>query len=184
MTETVLGGAIEFLKDFGFFDVILPFLLVFTIVFGILEKTKLFGVEKVGDKEFPRKNINAMVAFVIGFFVIAAKEVVGIIQTSLPQVVLILIALISLLLLVGAMFAGKEEFDLLKRHSWLFYTLSGIFFIAIILIFFDALGWLDALIGYFSTGGYFWSIIIVFLAVVFGAIAFVVTREGEGGKKE
>ena len=42
---TALGSAIDFLKDFGFFDVILPFLLVFSILFGILEKTKVFGVE-------------------------------------------------------------------------------------------------------------------------------------------
>ena len=58
MAETVLGGAVDFLQDFGFFDVVLPFLLVFTLVFGILEKTKIFGTEKVGDKEYPKKNIN------------------------------------------------------------------------------------------------------------------------------
>ena len=53
-----LRNAIEFLNDFGFYDVVLPFLLVFTIVFGVLEKTKLFGVT---DKK-PKQNINAMIA--------------------------------------------------------------------------------------------------------------------------
>ncbi|MBI5871755.1 hypothetical protein HZB88_01575 [archaeon] len=180
MTETVLGTAIDFLKDFGFFDVILPFLLVFTIVFGILEKTKIFGMEEVGDKKYPRKNINAMVAFVIGFFVIAAKEITGMMQVAVPQIVLILIALICLIMLIGPMVSGKDELNLFKEHKWLFYTLTAIFLVAVILIFFDVLGWLDVLIEYFSTGGYFWSIIIVFLAVIFGAIAFVVV----GGEKK
>ncbi len=182
MVETVLGGAITFLQEFGFFDVILPFLLVFTIVFGILEKTKLFGTEEINGKQYPRKNINAMIAFVIGFFVIAAKEITGMIQVAVPQIVLILIALICLIMLIGPMVSGKEELNIFKEHKWLFYTLMAIFLVAVILIFFDVIGWLDALIEYFSTGGYFWSIIIVFLAIVFGAIAFVVTREG-GEKK-
>ena len=42
---TPLNNAIEFLREFGFFNVVLPFLLVFTVVFGILEKTRLFGTE-------------------------------------------------------------------------------------------------------------------------------------------
>src|SRR3989344_2060049 len=66
MAATVLGDAVKLLQDFGFFDVILPFLLVFTVVFGILEKTKIFGTE--GEKGHPKKNIDAMVAFVIAIF--------------------------------------------------------------------------------------------------------------------
>ena len=34
-----------FFEQIGIYDVVLPFLLVFTIVFAILEKTKLFGTE-------------------------------------------------------------------------------------------------------------------------------------------
>jgi len=111
MADTVLGGAIELLEDFGFFDVVLPFLLIFTIVFGILEKTKIFGTEEYHGKEVPKKNINAMVAFVIAFFFIAAKEIVNSIKESLPIVGLFLIAIISFLMLVGSFASSKEEFD-------------------------------------------------------------------------
>ena len=38
---SVLGNTIEFFTRFGMFDVVLPFLLVFTIVFAILEKNLL-----------------------------------------------------------------------------------------------------------------------------------------------
>ena len=46
------------LQSSGFYEFALPFLLVFTIVFAILEKTKLFG----GGK----KNINLIIGIVVG----------------------------------------------------------------------------------------------------------------------
>jgi len=68
MTESMLAESLQFLSRLGVFDVILPFLLVFTIVYAILEKTKVLGTEKVGGKVASRKNLNSMVSFVIGFF--------------------------------------------------------------------------------------------------------------------
>jgi hypothetical protein len=99
-----LYEALAFMQDFGIFDVVLPFLLVFTVVFGVLEKTKIFGTEN--DK--PKKNINAMVAFTIGFFVVAATQVVDIIQSSLPYIVLFLILIIAFMILFGATVSEGE----------------------------------------------------------------------------
>ena len=102
--------AVNFLKDFGFFDIVLPFLLVFTIVFAILEKTMILGKEKIGSEEKPKKNLNSMVAFAIALFVVAASNIVAVLQESLPMITLVLIILISLMLLVGS-FVGNEEFS-------------------------------------------------------------------------
>ena len=66
--ETVFRGIIGFLEQIGIYDVILPFLLVFTIIFAILEKTKVLGTETIEGKRYTKKNINAMVAFVISFY--------------------------------------------------------------------------------------------------------------------
>ena len=38
-------GAIAFMDKLGVYDVVLPFLLVFTLIYAFLEKTKVFGVE-------------------------------------------------------------------------------------------------------------------------------------------
>ena len=100
---TPLGQAVQFLKDFGLFDVVLPFLLVFSIVFAILEKTMILGSEKVGDKTIPKRTINTMVAFVVGMIVISMNEVVNAINEALPNVVLLLVILISFLMLVGTL---------------------------------------------------------------------------------
>ena len=78
--ESAFRGMIGFLNKLGVYDVILPFLLVFTIVFAILEKTKILGIDKIDGKELGKKNINAMVAFVIAFLVIASTRLVAVIN--------------------------------------------------------------------------------------------------------
>lgn len=185
MAETVLGGAIEFLQGFGFFDIILPFILIFTVVFGILEKTKIFGTEKIKDKEYPKKNLNAMVAFVIAFFVVAAKEVVASLKASLPLVALILVAAISFFMLFGAMFSGEKIFQMWDANKPLAYTLAIIFFISVILIFFYAVGWLNAIIAWFALRpDYDILIYIIFGLITLGLILYITSSGGRGGKAE
>lgn len=186
MAETVLGGAVDFLQDFGFFDVVLPFLLVFTLVFGILEKTKIFGTEKVGDKEYPKKNINAMIAFVVAFFVITAKEIVASIRNALPMVSLILLAIICFLMLVGSFVATKEEFNFLTLfgEGWKL-PITIVFILAIVGIFFQSFGWLNPIIDYISGRGQNVFIIFVFVGAVAGIIGWLFSSSGsDGGKKE
>jgi hypothetical protein len=163
-----LYSAVEFMQSFGIFDVVLPFLLVFTVVYGILEKTKVFGTEK--DKS--RKNINAMVSFTIGFFVVAASQVVGILQTALPYVVLILIFLIAFMILFGSTLSESEKG--LNVWSDLFGPKTkGVFaigiFVAIVAIILGALNLLDNTIDYlFSTiGGPALSAVVLLLVVAF-----------------
>ncbi len=174
---TVLGDAVTLLQDFGFFDVILPFLLVFTLVFGILEKTKIFGTE--GEKKSPKKNINAMISFVIAFFVLSAKGIVASFQTSLPMVSLILVAIICFLMLIGSFASGKEEFDFMTLFSgWKGY-LAGLFFISIVAIFFQSFGWLDPIIDYITGRGKDVFIIIIFIGIIAAVIGFVFNSNGE-----
>ncbi len=171
MVETVLGDAVELLQDFGFFDVILPFLLVFTIVFGILEKTKIFGTE--GEKQLPKKNINAMVAFVIAFFVLAAKEIITSFQESLPIVALVLTAIVSFLMLIGAFSSSKEEFNFMEMFGGWKTPLAIIFVISIVAIFFHSFGWLEPIYDYFTGRGQDVFIIAVFLGIVAAVVGFV-----------
>ena len=91
-------GVIEFLGDLGVYDIILPFLLVFTIVFAILEKTKILGVEKIDGRELTKKNLNSMVAFIMSFLVIASTQLVSVINEVMANVVLLLILAICFLM--------------------------------------------------------------------------------------
>lgn len=141
MAESILGSSLEFLSRIGIFEVVLPFMLVFTIVFAILEKTRVFGTEKIGGKDVSRKSQNSMVAFVVGFFVIASTQLVGVINQVMSQMVLLLLLSISFLILVGAL-QGEQttSFALTGPYKYLF---EGLMFVGIILIFMNALGWLQ-----------------------------------------
>ena len=78
--QSVFRGGVEVLADIGVYDVVLPFLLVFTIVFAILEKTKVLGVDKIDGQEIGKKNLNSMIAFVVALLVIASTQIIGIIN--------------------------------------------------------------------------------------------------------
>lgn len=169
---TALGSAIDFLRDFGFFDVILPFLLVFSILFGILEKTKVFGVEEIDGKKYPRKNINSMVSFVIAFFVIATKEIVTALQVSLPKVAMVLTIVVCFMLLAGS-FMAEGEFSFADNKAWkVFLTL--VMFIAVVLIFLDAFDWLDPIIGYILSEKSTIVVPLIIFAAMIGTVFYVI----------
>ncbi len=94
------------LQASGFYDFALPFLLVFTIVFAILEKTKIFGTDKEGE---PKKNINLIVAIVIGLIVINQFQIVDTLNLFLPKVSLFIIVAVMFLVLVGIFGANVSE---------------------------------------------------------------------------
>lgn len=139
--QTVFRGVIEFLDKVGIYDVVLPFILVFTIIFAILEKTKIFGLEKVGKEEYTKKNLNAMVAFVVSFLVVASSKLVAAINQALANVVLLLLVSISFLILIGSFFSYKEE-AFLEKGPWRT-SFMIVMTIGVALVFMNALGWLQ-----------------------------------------
>ena len=134
-----LGKAVEFLRDFGLFDVILPFLLVFTITYAVLEKTRVLGTIKVhgSDDIIPNKNLNSMVSFVVALLVVATANIVRAINESLPNIILLLVASLSFLLLIGIFL--KDAMDFPKEHPGWNFAFIIIMFIAVILIFLNSI---------------------------------------------
>lgn len=177
---STLSGVVEFLTRFGLFDVILPFLLVFTIVFAILEKTKILGTEGT-DKKNPKSNINAMVAFVFGLMFIAATQLVKALNVALPYIVVLLVAFICILLLVAA-FYKDEEFDFFN-HYGKFKTPILVFVIACVFAaFLYALGWLNPAIAWISNNWNSTAAAAVFFGILMLVlIGFIVKSPKEGG---
>ncbi len=175
---TPLYDAIGFMKSFGIFDVVLPFLLVFTVIFGVLEKTKIFGKE--GDSS--RKNINAMVAFSIAFFVVAATQVVYVMQTALPYIMLLLILIITFMIVYGSTLSegdGKpiDMWDHLEKHKGIF--AFGLF-IAILAIVLGAMDMLGGLVNWFYQNVTAPVIYTVILLVVVAIFMWLVTKDPNG----
>src|SRR5947207_1013398 len=107
---STLQNALSFLRDFGLFDVVLPFLLVFALVFALLEKTRILGSEKLKSDgpEVPKRSLNSTVAFVVAMLVVATNKVVTAINTALPNVVLLIVLLVCFLMLVGMFYKEGE----------------------------------------------------------------------------
>lgn len=143
-------AVIEFFGRIGLYDVVLPFILVFTITFAVLEKTRLLGFDMVGEHRVGKKNLNSMAAFVVAFLVVASTRLVAIINQTASQVAILLIAIVLFLLLMGAFLKEGETSGLDGgwRNTFMIFS-----FIGVILIFLNAVGWLDNLWGAVSIGG-------------------------------
>lgn len=166
--QSVFRGIIEFFAKVGVYDVVLPFLLVFSITFAILEKTKIFGTEKVGDDVYTKKNLNAMVAFVVGFLVVASTRLVSVVNTAVANIALMLIVVVAFLMLIGTFFAEKEDV-ILDKGPWRT-TFMIIIGLGVVLVFMNALGWLYPTLTYIRR---YWQtnlvggILLLLLIVVF-----------------
>ncbi len=170
--ESIFRGVIDFMGKIGVYDVILPFLLVFTIIFAILEKTRILGIEKINNVEVTRKNLNTIVAFSISFFVIASVQLVGIISSIMANVALILVISVCFLMMVGV-FYKDGEFDFAGKHKGWTSAFIIISFIALIIIFLNAMDWLQFIVSLFENWNADWAASIIFMAFVIGAIVYI-----------
>src|SRR3989338_9074777 len=149
--ESTFRGIISFFGDIGIYDVVLPFLLVFTIVFAILEKTRVLGVDKVEGDSYPKKNINALVAFVTAFLVIASTRLVALINEAMANIVVLLLLSVMFLLLIGSFYREDEKVFLEGKWRTFF---TWIMFVGIVLIFLRAVrtndnqSWLEWFLGF------------------------------------
>ena len=94
------------LESMGFYEYVLPFMLVFVIVFAILEKTKIFGGD---DTSGPKTNINTVIALIIGFLVLADPMIVAWMNGYLSRMAFFIVLGIMMMLVVS-MFGGSSSF--------------------------------------------------------------------------
>ncbi|MFH0870132.1 MAG: hypothetical protein V1866_03685 [archaeon] len=182
MPTSTFRGTLEFFNKLGVYDVLLPFILVFTIVYAIMEKTKIFGTEKAGDITVTRKNLNAMTAFVSAFFVVASTQLVAIISQVLAHTVLLLLLSICFLILVGSFHKGDKEFGLEDKWKTAF---MWIMFIGIVVIFLNAMGWLTLIYEnlFFRFDSATVSSIVLIIVIV-GFIMYVTAAPAKEEKKK
>lgn len=169
---------IRILDSWGLTDVMLPFLLIFVVIFALMAKTRILGEDK--------KKYNLVVALVIALLVVIPHvlnyyppngDIVEIMNQSLPQVSLIAVAVIMLLILIG-LFGGEAK--------WMGSSLSGwiaiVAFIIVLIIFGGAAGWWQNWSWFYNFFGAE-SIAVIVMILIFAIIVWWITR-GEGKEKE
>ena len=176
---------IEFFDRIGVYDVLLPFLLVFTIVFAIFEKTKVLGMEEIEGKSYTKKNLNAMASFVIAFMVVASSKLVQTITEVSSNMVVLLFLAVIFLLLIGSFYKEGELVALEGGWRKLF---MAIMFIGIIVIFLwavktdDGEPWGEYVIDYVVSNFNSTAVgSIVLMLVIIGFIMYIVQEPKHHG---
>ncbi len=118
MVQTILTSPI-------FSEVILPFILVFTVVFAILQKSQILGKGK--------KQIDAIVSLSIGLIVISYANAVGIISDLMPFLAVSTVTILVFLILYGMVFK-EGEFEIGKSAKKVFGGLAAVAVIIAVLI--------------------------------------------------
>lgn len=166
---------IQMLEGFGLTDALLPFLLIFTLIFAILQKVKIFGKEK------EKKGINVVVALIIGLLVViphvtndypAGKDVVEIMNSAIPNVSLVVVAILMVLILLGV-FGSEVDIAGSSLSGWI--ALAA--FLAVSFIFGRSAGWFTSFPSWLGWLDDPETQALVVVLLVFGILIWFVTKE-------
>jgi len=172
-----LQEIVIYLQNVGVADVLLPFILVFTLVFAILEKVKVLGEKG--------KRYNVMVALVIGLAVVIPHvlspspfDAVSIMNKAFPSVSIFVVAILALFILIG-LWSSKSLKWGASAKGWL----TIIAFIIVAGIFTYAAGWwgqgtLPNWLNFMNDSG---TIALIVIVIVFVLLIAYITG---GGKDE
>ncbi len=156
-------------SDFVIYAV-LPFLLVFTVIFGILEKSKIFGEGK--------KQIDAIVSLVIGLIVISYSYATGIIVGLVPVMAVGVVIILVFLILFGFVFK-EGDFKIHWGLQLAFGILAGIAVIIAVLVLTGAWTYVTS---WFNGSGAGSSTLVSSIVLIIIVVAVVAIVVGTGGK--
>lgn len=170
MVTTNFTTLARIFQDIGVMDFLLPFILVFTIIYAVLHKTKILG---------ERKNFNVIIALVLGLLFVVPHitetypigyDPVQVMNETLPSISLVAIASFMLLLLMGIFGTG------FTAASVPIIALFAIIFV--VYIFGSSLNLWRGPYDIFS----WWSAEVtelIIIILVFGLIVYFITKEPE-----
>lgn len=138
----------------GFFSYLLPFLLIFALVFGILTKTKLFKENKA---------INSIISLVVGLIAIQFEKVPNFFSAIFPNMAIALVVILVFLILLGIFIDPNHP-----AITWILMGIGLIIFIVVIVQTAGSVGW--------STGTWWqdnWVTIIGLVVIIVLVIAII-----------
>ena len=142
-------------EQVGLFSYVLPFLLIFALVFGILTKVKLFKENKA---------INAIIALVIGLMAVQMDFVSAFFAEIFPRVGIALIFILGLFIVVGLFIDEK--------HQVLNWILVGIALVVFVIVIVQTAGVLGVSTGIWWQEHWLSVVgVVIVLAVVIAVIA-------------
>ena len=172
---TAFQNLFQTLYNIGLYDVMLPFMLIFVLVFAILQKSNILS-----DDAKEARKYNAVVALIMGLIFVIPHSIglypahanpVVIINTALPNVGVILVALMAFFLIIG-LFGGSTNWTS-KVGGWV----ALLSFIVVGYIFGRAAGWFHTIPSWLLWLDNPDTQAILIVVAVFGIIVHFITKE-------
>ncbi len=150
-------------QSIGVFDYILPFLLIFSVVFGILTSTNIVG---------KHKGVHVIIAIVIGLLALRLGFVQMFFLELFPRLGVGLAVILALMIMTGLFITTEEA----KYWSWGIAVVAVVIWLIILVGTSQSVGWFGSASG--TIGDYAGLIIGAILLV--GVIIAVVAAKGPG----
>lgn len=166
-------AAPTFLQNSFFMYLVLPFLLLFAVMFAILQKTEIFGKGK--------KQVDALVAMAVALIVVAFANYVDVIIQMVAFLGVAIVIILVFMILTGAFYEeGKFKLD-----DWVKKAGMGLAALAVLIAVLVYTGAWTEIIGFIKSGSSSssWITNIIFLVVIIAAVV-AVAASGKGGDKD
>jgi len=105
-----IGNILSNLQQLGFFSYLLPFLIIFAVVFGILSKVRIFG---------DNKSIDAIISLAVGLMALQFGIVSSFFAELFPRLGVGLSVILVILILTGLFKDGNDD-------KWMNYVLLAV----------------------------------------------------------
>ncbi len=146
------------LEQAGFFSYVLPFLLIFALVFGILTRTQIFKDNKA---------INGVIALVVGLLSLKFDFVPIFFSEIFPRLGIGLAIILALLILAGLFFDPKNKL--------VNYSLLAVGVIVFLVVLIQTAGWVGWTSGFLLYDN--WPRIVMIIIVI-ALLGFVINSMG------
>ena len=164
-----IGIILQQWADLGIFFYVLPFLLVFALVFAILQKVNILGA-----KGQDNRGINAIIALTISLLSLQFDTVPIFFQIIFPKLGIGLSIILAAMILVG-LFVDFEKEGKRTGASLILFTIGGVIFIVILLQSFSDFSWWT---------GSFWqqNMSAIVAGIIVLIFVLIIVNSGKGSK--
>jgi len=160
------------LQNAYFVELVLPFILMFALVFAVLQKSKILGEGK--------RQVDAIVAAVVGLIVVAFGHATQIIVYLVPVVAVGLVILFLFMLVWGMGHEGKLELP--KGVKWAIGIIAALGIIGAVIAITGAGDWIYHYFSSKDTSGLITNAIVIVVVIV--VIVLVAIPGGNGKSSE
>ena len=162
-----LNNVISLWASNGIFDIALPLILFFAIIFSILNRSKILG---------HNKSIDAVVAFVVSMFIILNPLTAPFLAEVFSKTGIALIVFVAILIILGLFVEKRGNEDMFKKIGGVAVVLFVIWLIVILNDFYSIYLWFP--VGFYGITSE-WIFVALFVVITLGLIVWNTGKEDQ-----